>query len=72
MKVRTGLFALAAIGFSLSAMAQEPVVGVKDPESLFKDSDPKINRNKQARLIAVLSRLSSARTSLARLRSRSP
>jgi predicted SnoaL-like aldol condensation-catalyzing enzyme len=50
MKVRTGLFALAAIGFSLSATAQEPVVGVKDPESLFKDSDPKINRNKQASL----------------------
>ena len=50
MKVRTGLFALAAIGFSLSAVAQEPVMGVKDPESLFKDSDPKINRNKQATL----------------------
>jgi predicted SnoaL-like aldol condensation-catalyzing enzyme len=31
-------------------MAQEPVVGVKDPEVLFKDSDPKINKNKQATL----------------------
>src|SRR5687767_4139999 len=30
--------------------AQEPVVGVKDPESLFKDSDPVLNRNKQAAL----------------------
>jgi len=30
--------------------AQEPVVGVKDPESLFKDPDPKLNRNKQATL----------------------
>src|SRR6187401_2950897 len=30
--------------------AQEPVVGVKDPESLFKDSNPKLNRNKQATL----------------------
>jgi predicted SnoaL-like aldol condensation-catalyzing enzyme len=30
--------------------AQEPVVGVKDPESLFKHSDPKLNRNKQAAL----------------------
>ena len=30
--------------------AQEPVVGVKDPESLFKDSDAKLNRNKQAAL----------------------
>ena len=30
--------------------AQEPVVGVKDPESLFKDSDPALHRNKQAAL----------------------
>ena len=30
--------------------AQEPVVGVKDPEALFKDSDPTLNRNKQAAL----------------------
>ena len=30
--------------------AQEPVVGVKDPESLFKDPDPMLNRNKQAAL----------------------
>ena len=30
--------------------AQEPVVGVKDPESLVKDSDPTLNRNKQAAL----------------------
>ena len=30
--------------------AQEPVVGVKDPESLFKDTDPALNRNKQAAL----------------------
>ena len=30
--------------------AQEPVVGVKDPESLFKDPDPALNRNKQAAL----------------------
>jgi predicted SnoaL-like aldol condensation-catalyzing enzyme len=50
MKIRTTLFALASVGFSLSALAQEPVVGVKDPESLFKDSDAKINRNKQAAL----------------------
>jgi predicted SnoaL-like aldol condensation-catalyzing enzyme len=27
--------------------AQEPVVGVADPESLFKSSDPKLNANKQ-------------------------
>ena len=30
--------------------AQEPVVGVKNPESLFKDSDATLNRNKQAAL----------------------
>jgi predicted SnoaL-like aldol condensation-catalyzing enzyme len=43
---------LAAVLFSVGSMlhAQEPVVGVKDPESLFKDSDPKLNRNKQAAL----------------------
>src|SRR5262249_7862373 len=27
--------------------AQEPVVGVKDPEALFKDPVPALNRNKQ-------------------------
>src|SRR5262245_33921649 len=27
--------------------AQEPVVGVADPESLFKSPDPKLNANKQ-------------------------
>ena len=30
--------------------AQEPVVGVKDPESLFKDPVPALNKNKQAAL----------------------
>ena len=40
--------ALLAVGSTLHA--QEPVVGVKDPESLFKDSDPTLNRNKQATL----------------------
>jgi predicted SnoaL-like aldol condensation-catalyzing enzyme len=50
MKMRIVL--LAAVLFSAGSMlhAQEPVVGVKDPESLFKDSDPKLNRNKQAAL----------------------
>jgi len=32
------------------ALAQEPVVGVTDPESLFTDSNPKLNANKQAAL----------------------
>jgi hypothetical protein len=50
MKMRIVL--LAAVLFSVGSMlhAQEPVVGVKDPESLFKDSDSKLNRNKQAAL----------------------
>jgi len=43
---------LAAAVFAASAalQAQEPVVGVKDPESLFKDSNPTLNKNKQATL----------------------
>jgi predicted SnoaL-like aldol condensation-catalyzing enzyme len=40
--------ALCAVGSVLHA--QEPVVGVKDPETLFKSSDPKLNRNKEAAL----------------------
>jgi predicted SnoaL-like aldol condensation-catalyzing enzyme len=52
MKLRTSLFALAAtLSFSSGTLfAQEPVVGVADPESLFRDSDPAIHRNKQATL----------------------
>ena len=38
-------FAIPCVGF-----AQEPVVGVADPESLFKDKDPKLDTNKQATL----------------------
>ena len=43
---------LLAVLFSVGSVlyAQEPVVGVKDPESLFKDPDPTLNRNKQAAL----------------------
>src|SRR5690606_9939646 len=32
------------------ALAQEPVVGVADPESLFTDEDPKLHANKQVAL----------------------
>src|SRR3954447_11992178 len=44
--------ALLAVLVSVGSVlhAQEPVVGVKDPESLFKSSDPKLNRNKEAAL----------------------
>jgi predicted SnoaL-like aldol condensation-catalyzing enzyme len=51
MKIQTSLLALASVLFSFGVFGQaEPVVGVKDPESLFKDSDPVLNRNKQATL----------------------
>ena len=50
MKARTILLALVAMVLSSAVMAQEPVVGVTDPESLFRDSDSKLNRNKQAAL----------------------
>ena len=50
MNTRSILLALLAIVLSSAAFAQEPVVGVADPESLFKDSDPALNRNKQAAL----------------------
>jgi predicted SnoaL-like aldol condensation-catalyzing enzyme len=45
-------FVLMAVLLSVGSAlhAQEPVVGVRDPESLFKDTDAKLNRNKQAAL----------------------
>jgi len=50
MKLKTCLLAAASFTVSWVALAQEPVVGVADPEALFKDSDPVLNRNKQATL----------------------
>ena len=51
MKMRAMVWGLVlGLAASATVMAQEPVVGVKDPESLFKDSNPKLNRNKQATL----------------------
>src|SRR5690606_18104468 len=43
---------LAVLGLAAGAplLAQEPVVGVDDPESLFVDDDPVLHRNKQAAL----------------------
>jgi len=43
---------LSLLGFALAAplAAQEPVVGVADPESLFVDDNPVLHRNKQATL----------------------
>ena len=50
MKARSILLALCALVLSSATLAQEPVVGVADPEALFKDSNPALNRNKQAAL----------------------
>lgn len=50
MRTKTCFIALFAAMLSLPLMAQEPVVGVDDPESLFVDDDPVLHRNKQATL----------------------
>src|SRR5678815_3377260 len=44
------LLSVGTLSLGTPLYAQEPVVGVKDPESLFKDPDPALNRNKQAAL----------------------
>ena len=48
--MRTFVLVAALLSAGSALRAQEPVVGVKDPESLFKDSNPTLNRNKQAAL----------------------
>ena len=50
MKSKTSLLALFALLPIFSVWAQEPVVGVDEPESLFVDEDPVLHRNKQATL----------------------
>jgi predicted SnoaL-like aldol condensation-catalyzing enzyme len=50
MKMRTIVLLAAVLAMSPALYSQEPVVGVKDPESLFKDTDPKLHKNKQAAL----------------------
>ena len=50
MKIRTRFLVLASVMASFGVLAQEPVMGVKNPESLFKDSNSQLNRNKQAAL----------------------
>jgi predicted SnoaL-like aldol condensation-catalyzing enzyme len=50
MKFQKSLLALFALLSGASLFAQEPVVGVDDPESLFVDDDPLLHRNKQATL----------------------
>ena len=51
MKTLLTFISLAVAAAVLSAglvMAQDPVVGSSDPESLFASKDPKLNANKQA------------------------
>jgi predicted SnoaL-like aldol condensation-catalyzing enzyme len=43
-----GVVALALVGGT--AFAQEPVVGVANPEALFRDKNQRLNTNKQATL----------------------
>ena len=51
MRMRAIVWGLiVGLAAGATVVAQEPVVGVKDPESLFKDANPKLNRNKQATL----------------------
>jgi len=50
MEIKRVIVAAALIGAGMTAFAQEPVVGVADPESLFTDTDPVKHRNKQAAL----------------------
>src|SRR4051812_27593603 len=50
MMMRTLVLVGALLAVSAAVHAQEPVVGVKDPEALFKDSNAALNRNKQAAL----------------------
>jgi predicted SnoaL-like aldol condensation-catalyzing enzyme len=50
MRIRKLALAAALLAASLPLAAQEPVVGVPDPEALFVDTDPALHRNKQAAL----------------------
>jgi predicted SnoaL-like aldol condensation-catalyzing enzyme len=47
MKQLIAVALLSVVLAPVAAFAQEPVVGVKDPESLFTDKDPKLHANKQ-------------------------
>ena len=53
MKTLTSILILLTLVISLPSHSQEAVTGVADPESLFTDKDPVLNRNKQAALHIV-------------------
>jgi predicted SnoaL-like aldol condensation-catalyzing enzyme len=50
MQIRNVSLTALLLAAAMPLGAQEPVVGVADPESLFVDSDPALHRNKQAAL----------------------
>ncbi len=50
MQTKLMLFATAGLVLCSMLQAQERVVAVDDPESLFADDDPLLHRNKQATL----------------------
>ena len=50
MKTLTTITSLLLLLTSFGVSAQDPVIGVDDPESLFVDDDPVLHRNKQAAL----------------------
>jgi len=50
MRIEKLSIAALLVAISLPLAAQEPVVGVDDPESLFVDDNPALHRNKQAAL----------------------
>ena len=51
MKIRLSLLTTVAVLLScVPAIAQEPVVGVANPESLFTSPNPRLNANKQVAL----------------------
>jgi predicted SnoaL-like aldol condensation-catalyzing enzyme len=50
MRRITVLFAWFLLTAAAPALAQEPVVGAPNPESLFTDKDPQLNANKQVAL----------------------
>jgi len=53
MKSLTSFLALLMLALSFTAHSQERVTGVDNPESLFVDDNPVLNRNKQATLHIV-------------------
>jgi predicted SnoaL-like aldol condensation-catalyzing enzyme len=50
MQTRFIAFAAILMAYALPTMAQEPVVGVDNPESLFEGGAGEVRRNKQAAL----------------------